>query len=83
MYFAPLDPDDHPELDDTPLCRPDDTAKFQFLIGACQWMISLCRLDIAHAIMSSSHFRHCPRVRHIECLKHVCGYIRKRNPNPN
>ena len=50
MYFAPLDPDDHPELDDTPLCRPDNTAKFQSLIGVCQWMISLCRLDIAHAI---------------------------------
>ena len=77
MYFAPLNPDDHPELDDTPLCRPDDTAKFQSLIGVCQWMISLCRLDIAHAIMSLSRFRHCPRVGHIKCLKHVCGYSHK------
>ena len=42
MYFAPLDPDDHHELDDTPLCGPNDTAKFQSLIGVCQWMISLC-----------------------------------------
>ena len=76
-YFAPLDPDDHPELDNTPLCGPNDTTKFQSLIGVCRWIISLCWLDIAHAIMSLSHFCHCPRVRHIECLKHVCGYIWK------
>ena len=55
-YFAPLDHDDHPELDDSPLCSPDDTAKFQSLIGACQWMVSLCCLDITHAIMSLSQF---------------------------
>ena len=56
--FSPLDPDDHPELDDSPLCGPSDMSKFQSLIGACQWMISLCRFDIAHAIMSSSRVRH-------------------------
>ena len=33
--FSPLDPDDHSELDDSPLCRPSDTSKFQSLIGAC------------------------------------------------
>ena len=40
--FLPLDHDDHPELDDSPFCGPEDTSKFQSLIGACQWMISLC-----------------------------------------
>ena len=40
--FSPLDHEDYPELDDSPLCGPDDTSKFQSLIGACQWMISLC-----------------------------------------
>ena len=54
--FSPLDHDDHPELDDSPLCSPDDIAKFQSLIGACQWMISLCHFDIAQAIMSLSCF---------------------------
>ena len=53
-YFALLDHDDHPKLDDSPLCGPDDTAKYQSLIGACQWMVSLCRLDIAHTLMSLS-----------------------------
>ena len=72
-----MDHDDHPELDDSPLCGPDDIAKFQSLIGACQWMISLCCFDIAQAIMSLSRFRHCQRQGHIDQLKHVCGYIRK------
>ena len=26
--FSPLDHEDHPELDDSPLCSPDDIAKF-------------------------------------------------------
>ena len=67
--FSPLDHEDHPELDDSPLCGPDDTLKFQSLIGACQWMISLCQLDVAHAVMSLSCFRHCPRQGHIDGLK--------------
>ena len=75
--FSPLDPDDHPKLDDSPLCGPSDTSKFQSLIGACQWMISLCRFDIAHAIMSLSHFCHCPRHGHVDHLKRVCGYVKK------
>ena len=58
--FSPLDHEDQPELDTSKLCGPDDTAKFQSLIGACQWMISLCRLDLAHSIMSLSHYRHAP-----------------------
>ena len=75
--FSPLDHEDRPELDTSPLCGPDDTAKFQSLVGACQWMISLCRLDLAHAIMSLSRFRHAPRQGHLDRLMNVCGYIRK------
>ena len=65
-YFALLDHEDHPKLDDSPLCGPDDTAKYQSLIGACQWMVSLCWLDIVHALMSLSQFHQCPQKGHIE-----------------
>ena len=75
LVLSPLDHDDHPELDDSPLCGPDDTAKFQSLIGACQWLISFCCFDISHSIMSLSPFRHCPRQGHIDQIKQVCGYI--------
>jgi hypothetical protein len=75
--FSPMDKDDHPELDDSPLCGPDDTKKFQSIIGALQWTIQLCRFDIAHAVMSMSRFRHAPRVGHIDRIKRICGYLAK------
>ena len=77
--FSPLDHDNHPELDDSPLCGPDDIAKFQSLIGACHWMISLCRFDIAQAIMPLSCFRHCPRQGHTDQLKRLYPQIPTRN----
>ena len=75
--FSPLDHEDHPKFNDSPLCGRDDTSKFQSLIGACQWLISLCHFDIAQAIMSLSRFRHCPHQGHIDWLKSICGYIHK------
>ena len=75
--FSPMDKDDHPELDDSPLCGPDDTSKFQSIIGALQWTIQLCRFDVAQAVMSMSRFRHAPRVGHIDRIKRICGYLAK------
>ena len=75
--FSPLDHKDHPELDDFTLCGPDNMSKFQSLIGTCQWMVSLCHLDITHTVMSLSHFHHCPCVGHIDPLKHICGYVQE------
>ena len=76
-YQCPMEKDYHPELDDTPLCSPDDVAKYQSLIGALQWTISLCRFDIAHAVMTMSRFRNAPRIGHLENLKRVVGYMKK------
>ena len=49
---SPLDKDDKPELDDTPLLGPVGVKRFQTLIGATLWLIMLSRFDIAHTIMS-------------------------------
>jgi hypothetical protein len=75
---APIDKDYHAELDDTPLLGPDGVEKFQSLIGACQWMISLCRFDIAQAVMTLSRYRASPREGHLEAVKRLIGYCRKR-----
>ena len=76
-YFSPMEKDDHPELDETPLCGPDDTAKFQSMIGALQWTIQLCRFDISQAVMSMSRFRAAPRIGHLERVKRIVGYLKK------
>ena len=77
-YHAPMDPKVHPELDDSELLGPEGVEQFQSLLGAVQWMISLCRFDLAQACMSLSRFRAAPRVNHLEYLKRLIGYIRKR-----
>ena len=74
---SPLDKDDKPELDDSPLLGPDGIKRYQTLIGAAQWLITLSRFDIAHAIMSLGRFRAAPREGHLERLKRVIRCVRK------
>ena len=76
---SPLDKDDKPELDESPLLGPDGIKCYQTLTGAAQWLITLSRFDIAHAIMSLGQFRAAPRERHLERLKRVIGYVQKRS----
>ena len=75
---APQEKGDQPELDETPEMGPSGIAQYQSLIGAMQWLVTLNRFDIAQAIMSLSRFRTAPRIGHMERLKQVVGYLRKR-----
>ena len=72
---SPLEKGDHPELDASELCSHEDTKKYQSMIGALQWLISLGRFDIATAVMSMSRFRAEPRVGHLERVKRIYGYL--------
>ena len=65
-HNVPMEKDDKPELDDSPLEGPEGIQQFQTLLGAVQWMISLCRFDVLQVIMSLSHFRAAPREGHLE-----------------
>jgi hypothetical protein len=75
-FSAALEKGDHPELDLTALCNEDDIAKYQSLIGALQWTISLCRFDIAVHVMTMGRFRAAPRIGHLDRLKRIVGYLR-------
>ena len=74
---SPLDKDDHPELDTTPLLNEEGINKYQSLIGALQWTITLGRFDVAVAVMTMSSFRVAPRQGHLDRLKRVVGYLLK------
>ena len=74
---SPLEKNHHPELDDSPLLGVDDIAKYQSLIGALQWAISLGRFDVATAVMSMSSFRVAPRQGHLERVQRICGCLHK------
>ncbi len=75
-YSAPLEKGDHPELDLTVLCDEDDIAKYQSLIGALQWTISLCRFDIVVHVMTMGRFRAAPCTGHLEQLKRIVSDLR-------
>ena len=77
LYNSPLEKNDHPELDDSELLSPEDVTKFQSMIGASQWLVSLGRFDIACAVMTMSRFRIAPRKGHMERMKRIYGYISK------
>ena len=72
---TPLEKGDHPEIDTSELCDPDDMAKYLTLIGQLQWLVSLGRFDIFSAVTTLSRFRAAPRVGHLERVKRVFGYV--------
>ena len=74
-YRSPLDKDDHPELDVSELLSEDDTAKYQSLIGALQWTITLGRFDVAVAVMTMSSYRVAPRKGHLARVQRIVGYL--------
>ena len=76
-YLIPLPKNDHPELDDSPPCTQEETKRYQSLIGALQWTISLCRIDIAHAVMTLSRYRAAPLKGHLDRAKRLVGYLKK------
>ena len=74
---SPLVKGDHPELDTSELLDDDGMRIYQSMIGAAQWIIQLCRFDIAVHVMTLSSFRAQPRVGHLERMKRVYGYLFK------
>ena len=75
--LSPLPSGDHPKLDMSEPCGPDDTARFQSLIGAMQWTISLCHFDIANAMMTLGCYRAAPLVNHLTHTKRIVGYLKQ------
>ena len=73
---SPLDKNDHPELDQTPLLEANGIKMYQSMIGALQWAVTLGRFDIACAVMCMSRFRASPRTGHLQRLHRLYGYLR-------
>jgi hypothetical protein len=72
-----LESNDHPEIDSSKFLGEDNIQKYQSLIGAMQWAISIGRFDIAVHVMTMSSFRASPCHIHLERVKHMVGYLSK------
>ena len=78
MYSAPMENGDHPELDISEFLEVDGIAQYQSLVGALQWAITLGHFELLAGIASMASFRVAPRVGHMERLKRMYGFIRRR-----
>ena len=72
---TPMDPEYHPELDETPLLCPEDISKYRSVIGSLNWILTLGRFDIAFALSTMSRYNMAPREGHMEALKRILGYL--------
>jgi hypothetical protein len=66
----------HHEVDDSPLCTEDDSAKYRSIIGCYIWIIVLDRFDIAYATSAMSRFNMLPRERHLKAVKIILSYLK-------
>ena len=78
----PMAPGDHPELDDSPLCSPDQASKYRSLLGSANWIITLGRFDIAFSVQSLARFGMAPRVGHYKRMIRVFAYLNNRRTPP-
>ena len=76
-YYMPLPDGDHPELDNSEFLDQDGIRKYQSLIGALQWCITLGRFDIQASVTTMSSFRVAPKQGHLDCLKTIYGYLKQ------
>ena len=73
---APLTPNDHPELDDSPLLDREEKKIYWTMIGELQWAVALGRIDIICATVTMARFRPAPRGGHLDCLKCIYCFLR-------
>ena len=59
--MSPLEKGDHPELGTSKHLDQYGTQKFQSLIGAIKWAVSLGRLDVNVSVIVLASFRAEPR----------------------
>jgi Reverse transcriptase (RNA-dependent DNA polymerase) len=68
---TPMSEEYHLEVNDTPLCTEEDSAKYGSIIGCCNWIIVLGKFDIAYAISAMSRFNMSPIEGHLKAVKRI------------
>ena len=74
-YKTPLEPNDHPAIDESIICEPQDVDKYLTTIGQLQWLVTLGRFYIFSAVITFSRFRTMPRNGHLQRVKRIIGYV--------
>ena len=75
-YQMPMDPNYHPEVDDSPFLSPDLVSKYRMLVGSGLWATTLGRFDVLYAVHTFARYNVMPREGHLEGMLRVFGYLR-------
>ena len=75
-YGSPMDPGDHPELDESDLLPQQEVAIYQMLIGCAQWAVTLGRFDIQYATNTLARYASMPREGHLNRCHRLFGYLK-------
>jgi hypothetical protein len=73
---TPMSEGYHSEVDDSPLCTKDNSAKYRSINGCCIWIIVLGRFDIAYATSAMIRFNMLPREGHLKAVKKILSYLK-------
>jgi hypothetical protein len=73
---TPMREEYYREVDDSPLCTEDDSAKYRSIIDCCIWIIVLGRFDIAYATSAMSRFNMLPKEGHLKTVKRILSYLK-------
>ena len=65
-YGSPLDPGNHPEMDDTYLFPPNDLSLYHMLIGSLQWDVTLGRWGVQYLTNTLTCFFQKPHYGHLK-----------------
>ena len=66
-----------PELDSTPLLKPEQASYYQSLIGVLRWAVELGRVDIIVETGKLSRYCVAPRLGHLDSVLHIFAYLKR------
>ena len=69
---TPLPNNDHPEIDETQFLKEEGIQKYQSMMGALKWVVTLGRFDIMSATVRIE-----PREGHLQRRKDSYGYLER------
>ena len=73
---SPLPEGYHPEQDGSPVLPREKAAVYRSITGALNWVVTLCRIDVAFANQLMARFNAAPREGHLKTVTRVVAYLK-------
>ena len=74
-FMNPMDPNFHPETDDSDFLIGEDISKYRMMVGSLNWLVTLGRYDIHYAVCTLARHMMMPRQAHMHAMRRVFGYL--------